>query len=58
VPIAIPVRKNVQAKHLAAQSPDLTPKQIARAIGTHPGNVAKALAAKHFGRDRIKTRAR
>ena len=56
MPIAIPPRKPLVAKKLAAERPDLTPSQVGRLIGASGDFVAKAIAQQRFGRQKPKTR--
>jgi len=55
--IAIPARMGLIVKKLAAERPDLTPKELARLAGTNRGYATKALGQETFGNDRVKSRA-
>ncbi len=57
--IAIPPRKGLLARKIAAERPELTPPpEIARLAGTNSGHVVKALKQDHFGRQKPKSRAK
>lgn len=55
--IAIPVRKGLVVKKLAAERPDLTPNEIARLARTDRGYALKVLGQQTGGNDRVKSRA-
>ncbi len=56
--IAIPARKGLIVRKIAAERPDLTPKQIAKAAGMNKAYALKAMSKTTFGKDRTKSIAR
>lgn len=58
MPIAIPPRKGLRAKRLLEENPELSPSEVAKLVGTHSSNIAKALRREQFGSDVPKSRRR
>jgi hypothetical protein len=54
--IEIPKRKNVKARAIAAENPDLSPAEVAKRAGLDRGAAAKALKAEKVGRDKPKSK--
>ncbi len=51
MPIEIPKRKNVKARAIAAENPELSTGEVAKRAGLNRGATAKALKSGKTGKD-------
>lgn len=54
--ISIPPRKNVKARAIAAENPELSPAEVAKRVGLDRGATKKALSREVVGRDKPKSK--